>query len=120
MNFVVWCASSACGVSSKHLSYVKHSVVKGVYQFHVYYHMRRIFKRLQVPLLHQASFNAADNPYIKEEFFKICEDYGYFTILSGIGRKNSIGLISVALSGQMATLSRLYDPLDNREIPGFL
>ena len=25
---------------------------------------------------HEASFNAADNPYTKEEFFKICEDYG--------------------------------------------
>ena len=25
---------------------------------------------------HKASFNAADNPYTKEEFFKVCEDYG--------------------------------------------
>ena len=31
---------------------------------------------MQVPLPHEASFNAADNPYTKEEFFKICEDYG--------------------------------------------
>ena len=31
---------------------------------------------MQVPLPHKASFNAADNPYTKEEFFKICEDYG--------------------------------------------
>ena len=30
---------------------------------------------MQVPLPHEASFNAADNPYTKEEFFKICEDY---------------------------------------------
>ena len=27
-------------------------------------------------LPHEASFNATDNPYTKEEFFKICEDYG--------------------------------------------
>ena len=51
-------------------------MVKAVYQFHVYYHVRRILKRLQVPLLHKATFNAAGNPYTKEEFFKICEDYG--------------------------------------------
>ena len=38
--------------------------------------MRRILKRLQVPLLHESSFNAADNPYTGSEFFKICEDYG--------------------------------------------
>ena len=47
-----------------------------LYRFHVYYHVRRILKRLQVPLPHEAGFNAADNPYTNEEFFKICEDYG--------------------------------------------
>ena len=29
-----------------------------------------------MPLPHEGSFNAAENPYTKEEFFKICEDYG--------------------------------------------
>ena len=38
--------------------------------------MRRILKKLQVPLPHEASFNAADNPYMSSELFKICEDYG--------------------------------------------
>ena len=33
-------------------------------------------ERLHISLLHKASFRAADNPYTKEEFFKICEDYG--------------------------------------------
>ena len=33
-------------------------------------------KRLQVPLPHEASFDAYDNSYTKEEFFKISEDYG--------------------------------------------
>ena len=42
----------------------------------MYYHVRRILKRLQVPLPHEACFNAAENPYTNEEFFKICEDYG--------------------------------------------
>ena len=51
-------------------------MVKTVYRFHVYYHVRRVLKRLQVLLLHKASFNTADNPYTKEEFFKVCEDYG--------------------------------------------
>ena len=31
---------------------------------------------MQVPLPHKSGFNAADNPYTNEEFFKICEDYG--------------------------------------------
>ena len=75
LNFAVWCTSSACGVSSEHLNYSKHSMVRPVYRFHMYHYVRRVLKRLQVPLLHEASFNAADNLYTKEEFFKICEDY---------------------------------------------
>ena len=37
--------------------------------------MKQVLKRLQVPLLHETSFNAADNPYTDSEFLKICEDY---------------------------------------------
>ena len=64
------------GVSSEHLNYAKHSMVRAVYRFHVYYHVRQVLKRFQVSLLHEAGFRAADNLYTKEEFFKICEDYG--------------------------------------------
>ena len=38
--------------------------------------MRRVLKRLQVPLPHESSFNTSDNPDTSSEFFKICEDYG--------------------------------------------
>ena len=37
--------------------------------------MRRILKRLQIPLPHETGFNVADNPYTESEFLKICEDY---------------------------------------------
>ena len=76
LNYVLFCASSACGVSSAHLNYTKHPMIRSVYRFHVYYHVRRVLKRLQTPLPHETSFNAADNPYTELEFFKICEDYG--------------------------------------------
>ena len=75
LNFAVWCASSACRVSSAHLNYRKHPMIRSVYQFHVYYHVRSVLKRLQVPLPHETGFNAADNPYTESEFLKICEDY---------------------------------------------
>ena len=74
--YVVFCASSACGVSSAHLNYTRHPMIRLVYQFHVYYHVRRVLKRLQVPLPHRTSFNVADNPYTESEILKICEDYG--------------------------------------------
>ena len=76
LNFSVFCASSACGVSSAHLNYTKHPMIRSVYRFHVYYHVRRILKKLQVPLPHETGFNAADNPYTESEFLKNCEDYG--------------------------------------------
>ena len=51
-------------------------MIRAVYRFHVYYHVRRILKKLQVPLRHETSFRAADNPYTESKFFEICEDYG--------------------------------------------
>ena len=76
LNFEVWCALSPCGVSSAHLNCTKHPMIRSVYRFHVYYHVRRILKKLQTPLPHKTGFNAADNPYTESEFLKICEDYG--------------------------------------------
>ena len=55
--------------------YAKHPMIRAVYCFHVYYHVRRILKKLQAPLPHGPGFNAADNPYTESEFLKICEDY---------------------------------------------
>ena len=40
LNCVVWCTSSACGVSSAHLNYTKHPMIRAVYHFHMYYHVR--------------------------------------------------------------------------------
>ena len=72
LNLAMWCASSACGVSSEHLNYVKHPMVRSLHRFHVYYHVRRILKRLHVPLPQEAGFSTSDNPYTNEDFLKIC------------------------------------------------
>ena len=34
LNFAVWGPSSACGVSSAHLNYNKHPMIRAVYHFH--------------------------------------------------------------------------------------
>ena len=49
LNFVVFCASSACGVSVEHLN-AKEPMIRSIYRFHVYYHIRRILKILEIPL----------------------------------------------------------------------
>ena len=68
LNFTVWCALFACGVSSVHLNDTKHPMIRAVYHFHVYYHMMQVLKRLQTPLPHDPSFNAAGNPHTESEF----------------------------------------------------
>ena len=47
LNFVVFCANSACGVSVEHM---KKPTIRSIYHFHVYYITRRILKILEIPL----------------------------------------------------------------------
>ena len=75
LNFVVFCASSACGVSIEHLN-AKEPMIRSIYRFHVYYHIRRILKILEIPLPYENSFNQYSNPYNHEKFIEICSEYG--------------------------------------------
>ena len=75
LNFVVFCASSACGVSVEHLN-AKEPMIRSIYRFHVYYHIRRILKILEIPLPYENSFNQYSNPYNHEKFIAICSEYG--------------------------------------------
>ena len=75
LNFVVFCASSACGVSVEHLN-AKEPMIRSIYRFHVYYHIRRILKILEIPLPYENSINQYNNPYNHEKFIGICSEYG--------------------------------------------
>ena len=75
LNFAVFCASSACGISVEHLN-AKEPMIRSIYQFHVYYHIRRILKILEIPLPYENSFNQFNNPYNHEKYIHICSEYG--------------------------------------------
>ena len=75
LNFAVFCASSACGVSVEHLN-AKETMIRSIYRFHVYYHIRRILKILEIPLPYENSFNQFNNPYNHEKYIHICYEYG--------------------------------------------
>ena len=75
LNFAVFCASSACGVSIEHLN-AKEPMIRSIYRFHVYYHIRRILKILEIPLPYENSFNQFNNPYNNEKYIHICSEYG--------------------------------------------
>ena len=72
---MVFCASSACGVSVEHLN-AKEPMIRTIYRFHVYCHIRRILKILEIPLPYENSFNQYNNPYNHEKFIGICSEYG--------------------------------------------
>ena len=47
-----------------------------IYRFHVYYHIRRVFKILKIPLPKGKSFNQYNKPYNHEKFIGTCSEYG--------------------------------------------
>ena len=75
LNFAVFCSSSACGISVEHLN-AKEPMIRSIYRFHVYYHIRRVLKILEIPLPYENSFNQYNNPYNHEKFIGICSEYG--------------------------------------------
>ena len=75
LNFAIFCTSSACGVSVEHLN-AKEPMIRSIYRFHVYCHIRRILKILEIPLPYENSFNQYNNPYNHEKFIGICSEYG--------------------------------------------
>ena len=50
-------------------------MIRSIYRFHVYYHIRRILKILEIPLPYENPFNQYNNSYNHEKFISICE-YG--------------------------------------------
>ena len=51
-------------------------MIRSIYRFHVYYHIRRILKILEIPLPYENSFNQYNNLYNHEKFIGICSEYG--------------------------------------------
>ena len=72
LNFALCCASSALGVSMQHLNH-PNMLISSVYLFHVYYHMQLILK---LALPREERYKKTNNPYSKEDYFQVCEEYG--------------------------------------------
>ena len=60
----------------------KKLMIRSIYRFHFYYHIRRILKILEVPLTYENSFNQYYNPYNYEKFIGICLEYGVSNTLT--------------------------------------
>ena len=51
-------------------------LVRAVYRFHVYFHVRLILHDLGISLPHEDDFSKVKNAYIKSVYQSICDDYG--------------------------------------------
>ena len=51
-------------------------MIRNIYRFRVYYHIRRMLKMLEIPLPYENGFNQYNNLYNYVMFIKICGEYG--------------------------------------------
>ena len=75
LNFTLFCVSSALGISWQHLNH-PNLLVRSVYRFHVYFHVRLILQELGISLTHEDGFMEVKNTYIRSPYYSICDDYG--------------------------------------------
>ena len=75
-NMAIWFSTTGCGISvNDHLNH-KDPMVRSVYKFHTYYHIRKIFKNLKIPIPGDDSFNEVNNQINRKELKKLLADFG--------------------------------------------
>ena len=74
LNFALFAATSALGISWQHLNH-PNLLVRAVYRFHVYFHIRLILNNLSIPLPHEDGFSKVKNDYIESAYYNACDNY---------------------------------------------
>ena len=75
LNFAVYCATTACGVGLDLLN-ADDKYVYAIFNFHLYFTIRKILNELQAPIPGDTIFDALDNQYDKSLFRDICLEFG--------------------------------------------
>ena len=71
----MFAVTSALGSSWQKLNH-PNLLVRSVYGFHVYFHVRLILYELGISLPQEDGFSKVKNAYIKSAYYSICDDYG--------------------------------------------
>ena len=75
LNFAMFYVTSALGISWQHLNH-PNLLLRSVYRFHMYFHVRLILHDLSISLPQEDRFSKVKNAYIKSAHYSICDDYG--------------------------------------------
>ena len=73
LYFAMFCLTSALCISWQHLKH-PNLLLRAVYKFHVYFHVRLILHELGIFLPHEDGFSRIENDYIKSAYYSICDD----------------------------------------------
>ena len=74
LNFAMFCDTGALSISWQHLNH-SNLLVRSVYRFHVYFHVRLILHDLGISLPHEDGFSKVKNSYIKSDYYSVYDDY---------------------------------------------
>ena len=74
----MFAATSALGISWQHLNH-PNLLVRAVYRFHVYLHVRLILHELVISLPYEGGSSKVKNAYIQGAYYGLCDDYGVDT-----------------------------------------
>ena len=75
LNFAIFAATSALGISWQHLNH-PNLLVQAVYRFHVYFHVQLILHKLHISLPHEDGFSNVKNDYESSAYYSVCNEYG--------------------------------------------
>ena len=76
LNFAMFCVTSALGISWQHLNH-PNLLVRPVYRFHVYFHIRSILQELHISLPHEDGYSKVKNDYERSAYYSVCDQYGF-------------------------------------------
>lgn len=114
-NFAVYCASTACGVGQD-LFNNKNQYISALFNFHLYFTIRKILYNLVAPIPGDDVFNALNNRYDKRAFTDTCRVFGIDQSKSFKQTRdttsNGLGTAYYYNSGYVPVPGKNYDPHD--------
>ena len=75
LNFGMFCDTGALSISWQHLNH-SNLLVRSVYRFHVYFHVRLILHDLIISLPHEDGVSKFKNSYIESAYYSVSDDCG--------------------------------------------
>ena len=78
LNFAVWCATCACGISYRDHICHEDPLISSLYSFHVYYTIMKILKEMECPMPTDQIWSANHNTFNEKQYHNLCIKFGVY------------------------------------------